>query len=107
MILPQPLLVRIFLCITLLSEISGISNPLGEEFTTLLLFVNTKLDLSPARLEYRETEMLARGHVLAFFGKDATKYLKNIRTYIFQVVACLQTKALLLLGSSGYLSYQK
>jgi hypothetical protein len=51
--------------------------------------------------------MLARGHVLAFVGKDATKYLKNIRTYIFQVVACLQTKALLLSGSSGYLSYQK
>jgi hypothetical protein len=40
--------------------------------------------------------MLARGHILAFVGKDATKCLKNIRTYIFQVVACLQTKALLL-----------
>jgi hypothetical protein len=44
-----------FLCITLLSEISGISNPLGEEFTTLLLAVNAKLDLSPTILEYRET----------------------------------------------------
>jgi hypothetical protein len=84
------------LYITLLSKISGIYNPLVEYFTTPLLVVNAKLDLSPARLEYRETEMLARGHILAFVGKDATKYLENIRTYIFQVVACLPTKDLLL-----------